>query len=259
MKKIMLCLFTVFALVGCNKEKPTLKTSAKQSSAVAKTHTWESLCDVPNSSNEYDFVGSEHNRIMALCEASGTSDMSLSEVYRLVDATIEDEYRVSWGTMPAPAEEIATPVLKAFESESSLRGYINSLPTSELQKSELNNLFTIMLDYDGTNLCETIDNIKTFENELIRKHSKSEIETVLISSSVGRYSLAYWHEREDRGPSMPMGFWKKFIIGAADALGGTAGGVGGAPGGPFGIIGGAIGGAVGASSGAAALWKIFSE
>ncbi|HTN18153.1 MAG TPA: hypothetical protein VL092_10755 [Chitinophagaceae bacterium] len=220
MKKIVLCLFAACSLTGCSKETSTFKNSDIQNS-VARTDTWESLCDIPNSSNPYDFVGSEHNRIMAKCDEAKYDGMSLSDVYNVTDRILMEEELIS----EPETEEFASPGIRSFESEASLRSYINSVTRTDIAKTEINNLVTITLQYDGTNLCETISEIKKFEEGLLEKYSSSAVAGVLAASSVSRYSLAYWHEREvaGAGDAVPTGWFRDFIVGLADAIGAHTG------------------------------------
>lgn len=116
-----------------------------------------------------------------------------------------------------------------------------------------------MLTYDGTNLCDVIADIKSFENNLLTLHNSEDIEIVLIASSVGRYSLAYWHSRLDDGNGQKTtSFWKKFFIGACDAIGAAGGALAGSATVVGGIAGGVAGG-LAASNGAATLWNHFAN
>lgn len=255
MKKLFLGLLVgACTFVSCKKDSSAPPAPA----ATSKVSDWSELCDVPNPGNPFDRAGSEHNRLVAVCEASGSATMSLDEVFALTDRTLREEGM----EIGSGSAAFATPILTAMEGETEgeMRGYINSLPTTEAQKAQLNSLVTIMLRYDGTNLCEIIDNIKSFENMLLSTYGASEMQAVLIASSIGRYSLAYWHERVSAGGATlktTKGFWKKLFVGVCDAIGGAGGAVAGSATVVGGIAGGVVG-AIGASNGAAKLWDVFA-
>ena len=215
-------------------------------------------CDISNRNNPYDEAGSQHNELVAEIESMGTPDMSLDEVFRLVDHVANEHYGKEL-IQGFTSKEFATPIIN-FETEVVYQAYINNLKISENQKQDIFKLNEIMFSYDGKNLCEITETIKNFENELLTRYKPDEIENVLISSSVGRYALAYWDNRmkEDSTSMQRRGFWKKFFTAVADAIGGAAGAVAGSAT-VVGGIGGGVVGAIGASTGFAKVWDIFAE
>lgn len=185
----------------------------------------------PNNNNPYDQAGLKHNLLMATIEQRGSHDMSTSQVFEIVDGVIEENY-------------------------------VNSLNINNEAKQNLLTLADILLSYDVENLLTVITQIVDFENILINEFDRERniYEPVLIASSIGRYSLCYWHERllsnkiqDNRAP-----FWKKFFVALADVIGGVNGAiVGGAT-----VVGGIVGGVTGAISSSVAfakLWDIFAE
>lgn len=259
---VALSLFLISTFTSCKKENnnSTLPNSNPSSTSnFLRENNWQNLCDVENSNNIFDSAGFHHNRIVSICEDAAHSDMSENEVYQLTDSILNLEYS---GQLISgfSSENYASPILDSFTSESSIRNYINSLSTTTLQKDELNKLLDLMLAYDGTNLCDVIDNIKSFEDNLLSQHSSSDLQAVLIASSVGRYSLAYWHNRlvDDGTGQKTTAFWKKFFIGVCDGIGAAGGALAGSATVVGGIAGGVVGG-IAASNGAATLWNQFAN
>lgn len=214
-------------------------------------------CEVSNTTNPYDEAGSTHNELMAKIESEGNPEMTLDEVFELSDNVLKDTY----GDELVPgysSKEFATPIIN-FDSEETYRNYINSLKINEEQKNLAFRLYDIMFTYTGTNLCEVIEQIKEFENEVLQNYKPEDIENVLISSSVGRYALAYWDGRVSENGTLALkGFWKKFFTAVADAIGAVGGAIVGAPTVAGGIAGGVVG-AIGASAGFAEVWDVFAK
>lgn len=215
-------------------------------------------CAISNRNNPYDEAGSKHNELVAEIESKGSPSMSLDEVFHLVDEVTKEHYEKEL-ISGFSSKEFATPILN-FETEEEYLAYINNLKINDNQKQEILKLNDIMFNYDGYNLCEIIENIKIFEDELLAQYKPDEILNVLVSSSVGRYALAYWDNRmKDDSTSMQRkGFWKKFFTAVADVIGGAAGAVAGSAT-VVGGIGGGVVGAIGASTGFAKVWDIFAE
>ncbi len=214
-------------------------------------------CEVSNTTNPYDEAGSTHNELMARIESEGNPEMTLDEVFELSDNVLKDTY----GDELVPgysSKEFATPIIN-FDSEETYRNYINSLKINEEQKTLAFRLYDIMFTYTGTNLCEVIEQIKEFENEVLQNYKPEDIENVLISSSVGRYALAYWDGRVSENEILALrGFWKKLFTGIADAIGAVGGAIAGAATVVGGIAGGVVG-AIGASAGFAEVWDVFAN
>lgn len=213
-------------------------------------------CEIPNKENPFDEAGLQHNHLMAVIEEKGNPKMSLDEVYELCGSVLYDEFKEE--LIPNySSKTFATPIVN-LDSEREYRDYINSLDLDNQLKNYLFELFDIMFKYNAKNLCDIISEIKQFESNILKKHRPGEIENVLITSSVGRYSLAYWDDRYDESDIMPKAFWKKFFTGVADAVGATAGAIGGSATVVGGIAGGVVG-AIGASSGFANVWDVFAN
>lgn len=195
---------------------------------------------------------------MAKIEFQGSPSMTLEEVFKLSDKVLEETYGKE--LVPGFSSEVfATPILN-FDNDEDYRNYIYSLKIDELQKKYLFELNDIMFQYSGTNLCYVIESITKFENELLGKYESKELENVLVSSSVGRFSLAYWDNRVNAslGETAKKGFWKKLFTGVADALGAAGGAVAGSATVVGGIAGGVAGG-IAVSTGFAKVWDIFAE
>ncbi|QTY27884.1 hypothetical protein [Flavobacterium sp. CS20] len=155
------------------------------------------------------------------------------------------------------SKQFATPIVN-LDSQREYENFINSLDLDNQLKRYLFELFDIMFKYDAKNLCDIIGEIKRFESNLLKNHKPKDVENVLITSSVGRYSLAYWDDRYDQGDISAKAFWKKFFTGVADAVGATAGAITGSATVVGGIAGGVVG-AIGASSGFASVWDVFAN
>lgn len=204
--------------------------------------------------NPYDKAGLKHNELMAQIESKGNPAMTLDEVFDLCDKVLKETFK---DEIPPnySSKTYATPIIN-IETEENYRNYINSLKLDDKEKEYTFKLNDILFRYNGNNVCEIIKNVKDFENSLIKEFKPDEMENVLISSSIGRYALAYWNSRVSNGNIEPKGFWKKLFTGVADAIGAVGGlGVGGILGG----IPAAITGAIGASAGFGNVWNIFAK
>lgn len=215
------------------------------------------LCDIFNRNNPYDDAGQKHNDLMAAIEKNGNSDMSLDEVFALTDNVIKEYYGKDLVTSFS-SKNFASPIIN-FSSYEEMQSYVKSLEISDIEKSLNLQLYDVMLNYDGTNLCEIISNIKSIEDNAIKENKPEDIFSTLTSASVGRYSLAYWNDRMDvEGNVFAKGFWKKLFIGLADAIGAAAGAVAGSAT-VIAAVAGAIVGGGAASAGFSKAWDLFAE
>lgn len=213
----------------------------------------------PNNNNPYDQAGLTHNLLMATIEQQGSRDMTISQLYDLVDDIIQENY--STQIQNFSSQTFATPIL-SFQTRSDLEDYVNSLNINNNAKQEFLTFADILLSYDVDNLSTVIARIIDFENALINNigPGRNNYEQVLIASSIGRYSLCYWHDRllntNTKGDRAT--FWKKLFVALADAIGGAGGAIAGSATVVGGIVGG-VTGAISASTGFAKLWDIFAE
>ena len=197
----------------------------------------------PNNNNPYDQAGLKHNLLMATIEQRDSHDMNTSQVFEIVDDVIEENYGSDIQNFSS--QTFASPIL-SFQTRLEMENYVNSLNINNEAKQNLLTLADILLSYDVENLLTVITQIVDFENILINDiDQESNIEPVLIASSIGRYSLCYWHERllsnkmqDNRAP-----FWKKFFVALADVIGGAGG----------------VTWAISSSVAFAKLWDIFAE
>ncbi len=207
-------------------------------------------CEVSNPLNPYDEAGLRHNELMAQIESEGNPEMTLDDVFELCDKVLKETFK---NELPPnySSKENATPIIN-IETEEEYRNYINSLELSVEQKDNVFKLNDILFRYNGNNICEIIKSVKDFENALMKKYKPETMENVLISSSVGRFALAYWDSRVSNDNIEAKGFWKKLFTGIADSIGAVGGaGVGG--------LAGGITGAIGASAGFGSVWDIFAK
>lgn len=214
----------------------------------------------PNNNNPFDQAGRKHNELMATIEQRGTRNTTIQQVFNLVDNVIQEQYGSEIQNFSS--QTFASTILN-FQTKFDMIDYVNSININSNAKQEFLTLADILLDYEITNLSTIVNRIVNFENNLISEigSGKNIYTQVLIASSIGRYSLCYWHDRlltnnirEDNRAQ----FWKKFFIALADTIGGIAGAVAGSST----IIGGIAGGVTGAissSTGFAKLWDIFAE
>lgn len=215
---------------------------------------------VSNSNNPFDQAGRKHNELMSTIELSGDREITTTQVYTMVDNVIHNEYGSD--ILNFSSQAFATPILN-FQNKLEFENFVNSLNINDNAKQKFLTLADILLGYEVVNLSPILSNIVNFENNLLTEigTDKNIYTHVLIASSIGRYSLCYWHDRllsnnvkqDNQAP-----FWKKFCIALADALGGLAGAVAGSST----VIGGIAGGVTGAistSTGFAKLWDIFAE
>lgn len=215
---------------------------------------------VPNSNNPFDQAGRKHNELMSTIELNGNREMSTIQVYNMVDNVIYNEYCADIHNFSS--QTFATPILN-FQDMLEMKNYVNSLNINDNAKRKFLVLADILMNYEVVNLSTILSDIVSFENNLVTEigSDKNIYSQVLIASSIGRYSLCYWHDRllsnsvkqDNRAP-----FWKKFFVALADALGGLAGGVAGSST-VIGGIAGSVTGAISTSTGFAKLWDIFAE
>ncbi|MDO5510488.1 MAG: hypothetical protein Q4F57_07310 [Weeksellaceae bacterium] len=214
-------------------------------------------CEVFNIANLYDEAGKRHNELLSEIENNGNAEMNLDEVFQLSDEIISKEYGKEL-VSGFSSKAFATPIID-FESYEAMQNFIKNLKINDIEKSLNLELFDFMMNYDGNNVCDIIDSIKKFEEKAIAENRVENVANTLVTSSVARYSLAYWNDRVQGGESlMRKGFWKKLFIGVADAIGAAAGAVAGSATVIGGIAGGIVGGSA-ASAGFAKAWDLFAE
>ncbi|MBR6438116.1 MAG: hypothetical protein IKS65_02900 [Bacteroidales bacterium] len=213
---------------------------------------------VSNGNNPYDQAGVAHNLLMATIEQRGSRDMTTSQVFDIVDNVIVENYGSEIQNFSS--QTFATPIL-SFQTRLDMENFVNSLNIHENAKQEFLSLADILLSYEVDNLLTVIIRIVDFENNLINDAQGRNIYAqVLIASSIGRYSLCYWHERllNDNTKGNRAQFWKKLFVALADVIGGVNGAIAGSATVVGGIAGG-VAGAISTSTGFAKLWDIFAE
>lgn len=218
---------------------------------------------VSNISNPFDQAGRKHNELMETIEQRGVGNMTTSQMFDLIDEVIQEQYGMEIHRFSS--QVFSSPIM-AFQNRTDMENFVSSLAIDENAKSKMLALIDIMLRYDTTNLSLTIASIINFENGLIisDNSNRNVYKEVLIASSIGRYSLCYWHNRllssnvAGVAGERSQQIWKKIFVGLADLIGGVAGAVvGGAT--VFGGIAGGVTGAITTSTNFAKLWDIYAE
>ncbi len=251
----ILALILVFS--ACQKENnmPLPATDPEpETSSLASGWQNDTNCRVDNANNPYDQVGALHNDYIADLEARYNAQTPLADLYGAIDHDMQRDY----GSQLPPgfsAADYGNTVIQAMRVDA-VGAYIDALETTAEQKVLLKKLLQIMYTYESTPLCEVIDAIRNFENSLLQRYAPKRIQAVLVAASVGRYSLAYWDDRLQNGPSSAWN-WRKIFTAVADGIGAAGGAVAGSATVVGGIAGGLMGG-ISASVGFSRVWDIFS-
>ena len=85
-------------------------------------------------------------------------------------------------------------VIDILSTADGVDNYIQSMAIPADQKQELQNLMTILNQYDGSNLCDVLNQIRSFEDNILQHGPAASSQMVLSASAVGRYSLVYWDD-----------------------------------------------------------------
>lgn len=215
--------------------------------------------EVANQMNEYDYTGSLHNsyleKVKTELDTINTQDELSTLVYNLIKADIEnsDEEQDNFiknQIITCTSIEGCQPNLDAFSNngKSLYNQLLNSINSCE--------------DNSESCLSTIINQIKEVESEVLSASLEDKEKTILlISASIGRYSLHYWFYHANEWIEQKGGYTAEFSwkqLGRVDLQsGGCAGTVGAIAGGSISLgtlavpswVAGAVGGAVGGSLG----------
>lgn len=250
---------------GCEKQKiPNNQIDSLLKSG--NIYKWENVENtiIANSNNPLDSIGYYHNMMIDIIESLCDSTTTTERMFEVADSVlisnscgyIDDDFS---------SEETSDMYMPICEVDS-FYYFLDTLSLSQLQKNLIADLFDETLSYDGTNFAEVINAIKLLEDNVLSDYDKDDIQVFLMASSIGRYSLAYWHNRLITSKSMTLKSitvnWKKWVVGTCDVLGGVGGGAAAGIvtlGNPITIAYGAMTGAITTSLGASKLWDVFAK
>ena len=137
------------------------------------------------------------------------------------------------------------------DRDNNFQNIVRQTKCSDYAKTKLTDLFSLIitekdneaLDYNLLHTKIVDYEKKILDDKVLTDHDKK---LLLMSTSIGRYSLHYWYTNAQlQNARIERKWWEWLLVGAADVAGGVAGA-------EFGVAG-AVAGAVGASSGMATL------
>lgn len=253
-----------FLLQSCLKTTTTVQLEEINNSDDYVTHSFS--CQPDNSFNVYDSTGYLHNYLIEQIENNCSSSDTDERVMEVADSILLGYFGTNVSSMLSSNVdyfEFASQIVDEIDNDK-LVDWVDSLDITAQQKINLKDLNSILFNYDATNLCDIINDIKQYEADLLSSSTSSELQFELITASIARYSLFYWDDRFQTQSSFGLeastrGFWKKFFVGVVDAAGAYGGGaMAGLPTVVGAIAGGIVGGTV-SSVAAGRLWDIFAE
>lgn len=258
MKRVIFLSTLLMIFIACQSpitndtESPVDQPLTEDNQSENKQVPCDYLCNTTNTitanpNNPYDIVGQEHNRL--LCKFYN------EHVVNNPNYTMNDFQNML-------ATEYTLP--PSFSAKNYSKNVLKHIKDEELDKlidqnSDATNrplLYSLIYEienYDATNLCVIISNIKNLEAQALSNHNPANIKQFLMACSVARYSLSYWNpylqQSGSQGTRLFKNFWKKLFIGVADLAGAIAG-----------TSGGFVGTIIGASSASVAansLWGLW--
>jgi hypothetical protein len=266
MKDILIYLTFIvglFVFIGCEKEEFSLNSNENNAIDIhVSSNNATNICVPGYSSNAFDSIGILHNYWVGYIESLCYPDDSIQRVIYVTDSVLLGEFGQSFSSCLWDLDDIED-FKDEFETDS-LTSYFNGLNISSLEKSHILDFRDILITYDGTNVCDIIDDIKDYEDDIMSSYSSSQIVYSLIGATIARHSIYYWDQSAN---SINSGYnlevranwkWLKYtLMGLADVAGGIGGGLAGSTFGPWGTFAGSVTGGVSASNGMAKLWDAF--
>jgi hypothetical protein len=210
-------LFISFLFNCCSKIDENLKVDFKNNFVNARNDS----CYPDFDNNVFDSIGQIHNllvnSIVSLCDSTSSESFILS--------VMENEVTDSFGSgyVQYIQDFESTQQVLNYIDHDSISYYLNTLNITNFEKQQILNLFELIEEYDGTNICEIIEDIKSFEQGLIASYNSNFLRKILYASSVARHSLYYWDADYNNERIQLRWPWKKWIITGADIFGALAG------------------------------------
>jgi hypothetical protein len=209
-------IFSITLFFGCYNIEENVY-SENDNEVVKRTDN----CTPENSVNVFDSIGQLHNLFVYDVESNCTQTSTQNDVMDVMEDIVSESFGISY-IQYIQNFSTTQSILNQIDHDS-ISYYLNTLNLSVFEKNEILTLFTIIDDYDGTNLCDLINDIKSFESDLINAYNTNSIKKILYATSVARHSLYYWDA--DLNDQVIQLRWplKKWIIAGADILGAVAG------------------------------------
>jgi hypothetical protein len=224
-----------------------------------------SNCDPLNNNNIYDSIGILHNILLLNIENNCSAEDSLFRVVEVADSILLDYFGSDISYLLSDSFNYIqnTQFIIDEIDNDKLVDWIDNLDVTNQQKENLQDLYAILFNYDATNLCEIIDDIKQYEADLLNTYTSSSVKIELFSASTARHSLYYWDARfqlesEFRTKAEQRAFWRKFFIAVCDVAGCTAGAIAGSATVVLAVASSIVAG-VSTSVGAGKLWDSFGN
>jgi hypothetical protein len=188
--------------------------------------------DVINKNNPYDFAGVQHNQVVReFLKKHGSKNLSNEKTLELTNSICKS-LGIKGETLTIEQFNFGMKDLKNNFKETVSKSSLSLNGKVELQK-----IFDFMLNngFKGNvSFAESIDFFLKFEsNVLINKNlTKSDMEFLLKSASVGRHSICLWKDyfRENISTktenifTIPQKWIRYLIVASADVAGGIVGG-----------------------------------
>ncbi len=239
----------VVLLASCAKEldKPLKTVNVSKSNGCLPGYT----------TNPFDTVGKMHNEHLDAVHRvyPVNRQQNVNRTIEVSDSIMVEEYGSSILSVCMDSIDVAN-ILTEAERDMMVT-HVQGLGLNLVSEAFLIDIYGLLDDYDGTNACTIIADIRTKEADLIANNNLVDITIALKTSSVARHSLHYWHSNNFFGMENPKAWnWRKIFIVVCDVAGATSGALAGSATVVGGIAGGIAGG-VGASAAGAGLWDAW--
>lgn len=214
---VLAILFVSILNNSCTKIVENLNEDISNNSV----NTRNENCNPDFDNNIVDSIGKMHNLLVNSIESLCDSTSSQSYIMDVMESEITDSFGSSYVQYIQDFQ--STQVVLNYIDHDSISYYLSTLNITNFEKQQILNLFELIEDYNGSNSCEIIEDIKAFEQGLIEAYNFNVIKKILNSSSVARHSLYYWDADYNNERIQLRWPWKKWIIAGADVLGALAG------------------------------------
>src|SRR5690606_36586670 len=133
-----------------------------------------------NALNPYDSAGYVHNLLMSQLESVVDGGDSFERIIDVTDSLIINRYGGNIEPILFDYSEVDY-VISEVQNDNYI-SEINTLSLSKIEKSELDELIQIAVDSEDE--CELIDNVISFDENLLSEYNHENVENVLIASSI---------------------------------------------------------------------------
>jgi hypothetical protein len=164
---------------------------------------------------EYELIGVEHNKGLDYVfeklkkenadkgtTLRSSSDLSFLIKKASINFTLESEFGkgLEYNQMEGFLNSFGEIELRSGNTKNSggIISVLGKVELTPLQIHYINQLDDILSKYEHGDIQSTIEYIKNFEAEIIKTGSPDDLQILLSTTSVARYSLQYWLENHDK-------------------------------------------------------------